>query len=76
MSDADSNSGRGYLVQVRSPLTGRVSPQWWAELYFGEYGDRRASVVAIFPLTEQEIGLSLNELAVRHPLPRSDGGDK
>lgn len=60
----------GFLVYVRSAAG--VSPRLWAELYFGERGDRRDMVVATFPLIETEMGLSLDELARRHPLPADD----
>ncbi len=60
-------AGCGYLVYVRS-ATGRVWPQWWSELYFGERGDRRHSVVCIVPLNENDAGLTPDELARRHPL--------
>lgn len=67
MGDERDEMGPGYLVYVKS-MVGRVWPEWWQELYFGERGDRRASVVAIFPLDASDAGLSLKELARRHPI--------
>ena len=72
IEDTNASAGWGYLVYVRS-ATGRVWPQWWSELYFGERGDRRASVVTIVSITEDEAELSLTELARRHPLASSGG---
>lgn len=71
MADTDNTTGAGgYLVYVKS--AGHVCPQWWPELYFGERGDRRGAVVAIFPLDEAEADLSIDDLVRRHPL--SAGG--
>lgn len=64
---------RSYLVYVKSSCG--VHPQKWSDLYFGERGDRRQSVVAIFTLGMDEAELSVDELARRHPLPPKPIGE-
>lgn len=58
----------GHLVWMRD-FAERVTPQWWAELFYGTDNQYRARIVATYPVAIEHAGKPLADLAALYPAP-------